>query len=373
MRGFQMNEPMDFISWIRIVPDPRVLGMVTYPLEEILLVALVGTLCRMEDWDEIVYFAEEQQDWFRRFLAFENGIASAKTFRTVFRALDHKAFSETFTAWVFQWCGRGVIAIDCKTLRGSKDGESGKAQHVLNAFAHESGLVLGQQKVDGKSNEITAIPAFLDRLALEGAIVTMDAMGTQKDIARRIIEKKADYILALKGNQGSLHEDVRLFFNDPDVAKNCFVSSTLNAGHGRIEERTCRVVDDISWLKERHPEWKGLRSIAAVTSERTDKKTGHVTSEMRFYIASLPAEAKRILDSSRAHWGIENNLHWTLDVTFREDACRTRKDNAPLNLSHIRKAAINLIKQDKSCKLSLKRKRLKATMNQEYRAELISR
>ena len=143
----------------------------------------MGTLCRMEDWDEIVYFAEEQVDWLRRFLPFANGIASAKTFRTVFRALDHGAFSETFTAWVSEWGGRGVIAIDGKTLRGSKDGESGPARHVLNAFAHESGLVLGHQPVDGKSNEITAIPAFLERLALEGAIVTMDAMGAQKDLS----------------------------------------------------------------------------------------------------------------------------------------------------------------------------------------------
>lgn len=368
-----MDEPMDFISWIGIVPDPRVLGMVTYPLEEILLVALVGTLCRMEDWDEIVYFAEKQQDWFRQFLAFDNGIASAKTFRTVFRALDHKAFSETFTAWVSQWRGRGVIAIDGKTLRGSKDGESGKAQHVLNAFAHENGLVLGQQRVDGKSNEITAIPAFLDRLALEGAIVTMDAMGTQKDIARRIVEKKADYVLALKGNQGALHEDVRLFLNDRHVTENCLVSSTLDGGHGRIEERICRVTDDIAWLRERHPDWKDLNSIAAVTCARTNKKTGETTEETRLYIASLPPEPKRILDASRAHWSIENNLHWTLDVTFREDACRCRKDNSSLNLSLIRKAAINLIKQDKSCKLPLKRKCLKAAMDPEYRAMIISR
>ncbi len=368
-----MEEPKNFISWIGIVPDPRIIGMVTYPLGEILLVALVGTLCRMEDWDEIVYFAEEQLEWFRRFLPFENGIASAKTFRTVFRALDHEAFSEAFTAWASDWGGGGVIAIDGKTLRGSKDGEAGKAQHVLNAFAHETGLVLGQQPVDGKSNEITAIPAFLERLALEGAIVTMDAMGCQKEVARRIIERKADYVLALKGNQGLMHEDVRLFFDDPEVSETCLLSSTLDAGHGRIEERACQATDDIAWLRERHPDWKGLRSIAAVTCVRTNKKTGETTSQTRFYIASLPPEPKRILDASRAHWSVENNLHWTLDVTFREDACRTRKDNAPLNLSLIRKAAINLIKQDKTCKLPLKRKRLKAAMDPEYRAALISR
>jgi len=367
-----MNDPKDFISWIGIVPDPRIIGMVSYPLEEILLVALVGTLCRMEDWDEIVYFAEEQQEWFRRFLGFENGIASAKTFRTVFRALDHVAFSEAFAAWASDWGGSGVIAIDGKTLRGSKDGEAGQAQHVLNAFAHESGLVLGQQSVDGKSNEITAIPAFLESLALEGAIVTMDAMGCQKDVAAGIVEKKANYVLALKGNQGLLHEDVRLFFDDPEVSE-CLLSSTLDAGHGRIEERTCRATDDIAWLRKRHPDWNSLRSIAAVTCVRTNKKTGQATSETRFYITSLPPEPKRLLDASRAHWSVENNLHWTLDVTFREDACRTRKDNAPLNLSLIRKAAINLIKQDKTCKLPLKRKRLKAAMDPEYRAALISR
>ena len=244
-----MCAPKEFMSLIRIVPDPRIEGMLTYPLGEILLVTLVGTLCRMEDWDEIAYFAEEQLDWFRRFLPFENGIASAKTFRTVFRALDHKAFSEAFTAWVSNWGGDGVIAIDGKTLRGSKDGGSGSARHILNAFAHESGLILGHEPVNGKSNEITAIPAFLERLALEGAIVTMDAMGTQKDIVRCIIDAKADYVLALKANQGTLHEDVKLFFDDLEVLKDCLVFSTLDAGHGRIEERTCRTTDDIDWLR----------------------------------------------------------------------------------------------------------------------------
>ncbi len=203
-----------------------------------------------------------------------------------------------------------------RPLHGSKDGGDGKAQHVLNAFAHENGLVLGQQPVDGKSNKITAITAFLERLALEGAIVTMDAMGAQKKVAARIVEKKADYILALKGNQGSPHEDGRLFLDDPEVSETCLVSSTLDAGHGRIEERTCRVTDDTAWPRERHPDWKGPRGIAAVTCARTDKKTRQATSETRFYITSLPPEAKRILDASRAHWSIENNLHWTLDVTF---------------------------------------------------------
>ena len=214
-----------------------------------------------------------------RFLPFESAIASAKTFRTVFRALDHGAFSEAFTAWALDWGGRGVIAIDGKTLRGPKDGGDGKAQHVLNAFAHHNGLVLGQQPVDGKSNEITAITAFLERLALEGAIVTMDAMGAQKKVAVRIVEKKADYILALKGNQGAPHEDARLFLDDPEVSETCLVSSTLDAEHGRIEERTCRVTDNIAWLRERYPDWKGLRGIAAVTCARTDKKTGQATSE----------------------------------------------------------------------------------------------
>lgn len=367
-----MEQKKDFATWMSVVPEPRIPGMITYPLPELLLVALIGTLCRLDDWDEIVWFAKEQLDWFRKFMPFNNGIASAKTFRTVFRMIDHEAFSDAFIAWGKQWNLGGIIAIDGKTLRGSKNGENQKARHVLNAFAHESGMCIGQKPVEGKSNEITAIPDFLDQLALKGAIVTMDAMGTQKEIAAKIINGKADYVLALKGNQGTLHDDVKLFFEDEELSKTCLCHETLDGDHGRIEERFCRVTDDIDWLTERHQEWKGLRTIVAVTLIRTDKKTGETSKETRYYISSLSANAERLLTITRAHWSVENNLHWVLDVTFREDACRSRKDHAALNLALIRKTALNLLRQDKSCKLPLKRKRLKAEIDPAYRETLIS-
>jgi len=367
-----VEQRKDFVTWMSVIPEPRVPGMVMYPLPELLLAALVGGLCRLDDWDEIAWFASEQLDWFRKFLPFENGIASPKTFRTVFRMIDHEAFCDAFIAWASQWNSGGIVAIDGKTLRGSKDGETQKAQHVLNAFAHESGMCIGQKPVDGKSNEITAIPGFLDQLALKGAIVTMDAMGTQKEIATKIINKKADYVLALKGNQGTLHDDVKLFFEDEELSKTCLSHETLDGDHGRIEERHCRVNKDINWLIKRHPEWKGLRSITAVTLTRTDKKTGETSNETRYYISSLPEDAGRMLAITRAHWCVENNLHWALDVTFHEDACRSRKDHGALNLALIRKTALNLLTKNKSCKLPMKRKRLKAEIDPAYRQTLIN-
>jgi predicted transposase YbfD/YdcC len=367
-----MDQKKDFITWMSIVPDPRIPGMVTYPLPELLLVALVGSLCRLEDWDEIAWFAKEQLAWFRKFMPFNNGIASPKTFRTVFRMIDHEAFCDAFITWASQWNLGDIVAIDGKTLRGSKDGEKQKAQHVLNAFAHDSGMCIGQKPVDGKSNEITAIPDFLNQLALKGVIITIDAMGTQKDTAAKIIDKKADYVLALKGNQGTLHDDVKLFFEDEELSKTCLSHKTLDGDHGRIEQRFCRVSDDIGWLIKRHPEWKGLRTIVAVTLITTNKKTGEVSQATRYYISSLTANAKRLLTITRAHWSVENNLHWVLDVTFHEDACRSRKDHAAINLALIRKTALNLLRQDKSCNLPLKRKRLKAEIDPDYREALIS-
>ncbi len=217
--------------------------------------------------------------------------------------------------------------------------------------------MLAQRAVDGKSNEITAIPELLDMLNLKGAIVSIDAMGTQKEIAQRIIDKGADYVLALKGSQASLHEDAALFFADPVCAAACARIAETDAGHGRIEERSCRVAE-ASWLAERHPDWKGLRSLAAVTARRVDKKTGGESLETRFYVTSLEPDPKAILASVRAHWGIENNLHWTMDVTFDEDRFRTRKDASPLNFAIFRHAGYNLLKADKT-RCSLRRKRLR--------------
>jgi len=368
-----MSKVASLVARLEEVEDPRIAEMITYPLVEILFAVLIGVLCRMEEWDEIIYFAQENIAWLRLFYPYENGIASGKTFRLVFSRIDQKAFATVFMAWAAQWSQGGVIAIDGKTLRGTGEKEKAKsALHVLNAVAHDSGMVLGQQPVDGKSNEITAIPEFLKSLALDGAIVTIDAMGTQKDIAATIIEQKADYVLALKGNQSSLHDDVRRFFADPASMPDCLATTTTDGGHGRIEERACRVTDAIGWLCALHPQWQGLRSIAAITATRTDKKTGETSTETRFYIASLPADPQLILHATRSHWSVENRLHWVLDVIFREDRCRIRKDYAALNLALVRKIVLNLLRQDTSCALPLKRKRLKAALNPAYRASLIN-
>ena len=266
---------------------------------------------------------------------------------------------------------REVIAVDGKTLRGSKTASDGTgALHLVSAYATEAGLVLAQRAVDGKSNEITAIPELLDMLNLKGAIVTIDAMGTQKEIARRIVDKGGDYVLALKGNQASLHEDAALFFADPACAASCARSAATDAGHGRIEERSCRAAQ-AGWLAERHPGWKGLRALAAVTARRIDKKTGAESIETRFYITSLDPDPNAILATVRAHWGIENNLHWTMDVTFDEDRCRTRKDASPLNFAIIRHAGYNKLKADKT-RGSLRRKRLRACIDPTFRSSLFA-
>jgi len=364
---------LGFLDHMRVVPDHRIPGMVTYPLDEILLATLAGVVCGADDWEGVEEIATGGLDWLRGFLPFANGIPTAQTLRKVFRLLDAQVLERGFAAWAAstRLAAREVIAVDGKTLRGSKRSSDGKgALHLVSAYATEAGLVLAQRAVDGKSNEITAIPELLDMLNLKGAIVTIDAMGTQKEIAQRIVDKDADYVLALKGNQTSLHEDAALFFADPACAAACARSAATDAGHGRIEERSCRVAE-ASWLAERHPGWKGLRSLAAVTAKRTDKKTGAESIETRFYITSLEPDPNAILASVRAHWGIENNLHWTMDVTFDEDRCRTRKDASPLNFAIFRHAGYNMLKADKT-RGSLRRKRLRACIDPKFRIKLLA-
>lgn len=364
---------MSFLAHIGDLEDPRVPGMVLYRLDEVLLTVLVGLLCRAEDFDEIEDICAELLDWLRRFLPFEHGIAPAQTLRRTLARLDARRLEEAFAAWTASLARRvrGVVAIDGKTLRGSKHDADGKgALHLVAAFAHQAGLILAQRAVDGKSNEITAIPELLDMLELEGAIVTIDAMGTQKHIAAKIVAKKADYVLALKGNQGTLEEDVALFFADPVLAADCPRHTETAGGHGRVEERTVRAAD-AAWLAQRHPQWKGLTSVVSVTARRTIKKTGATSTETRLYISSLPPDPGRLAAAVRAHWSVENNLHWLLDVAFREDECRTRKDHSARNLAMIRRAVLNLLRREPS-KLSLKRKRLKAAMSPHFRATLLA-
>jgi predicted transposase YbfD/YdcC len=361
-----------FTEWAKDVPDPRLACRVVYPLLEILFALFIGQLCGMDDIDEIVLFANMELGWFQKIMLFKNGVAPAQTIRRVLSALDTKAFEALFTAWSAQWRGQGVVAIDGKCLRGASEKGTHNAIYTVSAFAHRAGLVLGQQKVCDKSNEITAIPALLERLSLRGNIVTIDAMGTQSKIAEAIRAKEADYILALKGNQSNLHEDVARFFEDNVLSSACATHKTIDAGHGRIEERFIRVIDARDWLCAMHQQWKDLRSIVAIMSTRTQKKTGQASTETRYYITSLPPDPVLLLDAVRSHWGIENTLHWSLDVTFGEDKSRLRKDNAAANMAIIRKAAFNTLKQEPS-KMSLKLKRLKAAHDPVFRSALINR
>jgi len=364
----------NFLDHIKEIEDHRIVGMTTYPLDEVLLTVLVGLLCRVEDFDEIEMLCIDQLDWLQQFLPFTAGIAPPQTLRRVLSSLCPRTLENAFTAWVssLQETISGVVAIDGKTLCGSKRDASGTgALHVVSAYAHEAGLVLAQRAVEGKSNEITAIPDVLNMLEISGAIVTIDAIGTQKAIAGQIVAKKADYLLALKGNQTALHVDVVEFFSDPELSITCLQIADTSFGHGRIEQRTCRVSTAADWLVERHPEWKGLHSIAEITAQRTHKKTGETSCQTRYYISSLQPDPAIILAASRSHWSVENNVHWQLDVSLREDDNRTRKGHSARNLAMMRRAVLNMARREPS-KMSVKRKRLKAALNRTYREKLLA-
>lgn len=265
-----------------------------------------------------------------------------------FRQLDSERFQEVFVGWMQSLnpiIADKVVAIDGKTARHSFDGDPKNALHMVSAFAAEARLVLGQQSVADKSNEITAIPKLLDMLALEGAIVTIDAMGCQHKIADKILLKNGDYVLALKGNQGTLHDDIKSFFEDRVLQNQCQTCTQTDAGHGRIETRTCFVTDDIKWLQDRHPHWQSLHSIVAIHS--TVEIAGVISTETRFYVTSLPPNPDKLLKAIRSHWAIENTLHWTLDMTFLNDQNRSRKDNAPANIMILQHIALNILQQNK--------------------------
>lgn len=365
---------ISFLECFAPLEDPRIPGLITYPLDELLLTTLCAVLCGCKDWDEISYWGTCHIEWLKKLLPFTNGVPSAQTFNRVFSAIDSKVFNILFEKWVNSFqsnCLQNHVAIDGKTVRGSKQRQDGSgAIHIVSAFATGSGLVIGQQKVNDKSNEITAIPELLKRLALEGSVVTIDAMGTQKAIVSEMHSKKADYLLALKENHKELYEDVELFFksNDKNVVWDDAVDT--DAGHGRIEVRSCTVTREVDWLKERHPGWKGLSSIAKVESLRTNKKSGDESKEVRYYISSLSRKASEVAKLVRDHWGIENSLHWCLDVNFKEDSCRTRTDHGAVNLATIRKIAFNLLKLNKG-KCSMKRTMLTACWNLNFLSSLL--
>lgn len=365
---------LDFLEHFSALPDPRQSKKVLYPLDEVLLLTLCAVLCGADGWVSVALFGEQKLSFLRRYLPFAHGTPSHDQLGLIFGALDKAAFQTCFIAWTQALSGtiKGVVAIDGKTARRSFDKALGKgAIHMVSAWSSRQKLVLGARAADEKSNEITAIPELIDLLALKGAIVTIDAMGCQKRIAERIKDKKADYVLGLKGNQGSLRDDVELLF-DEQIAldfKDVEVSRAENVegGHGRIETREVFATQDIGWLTERH-QWAGLRSIVMVRARRETAKGS--AQERRFYISSLPADAAKLGAAIRAHWGVENSLHWVLDVNFRDDDCRIRKKNAPANFTAIKRATLNALRKAPG-KDSMKSKRLIAAWDEKYLAKII--
>jgi predicted transposase YbfD/YdcC len=352
------------------VTDPRRKGgNYIYPLDEILFLVISGVLSGLEDWVHISAFGKDQIEWLRRFLPFENGIPSHDCLGYVFSLMDTTAFGQAFVEWSEGLSKRTkgeVVSIDGKRLCGSYDTYKGKsAIHLVSAFASANGLALGQVKTPDKSNEIKAIPELLNLICVEGCLVTIDAMGCQKAIAEKIKEEKADYVLALKGNQPELFEEVKRAFEFMPISE---VDQELDQGHGRIEKRICETITDLRFIDE-SLKWKGIKAVARINAHRTHKIDGKQEQQYRYYISSI-TNAKQINQAVRMHWAIENKLHWVLDVRFLEDNSRKRNGEMPENFSLITKMAINLIKMHPA-KGSIKGKRLKAGWNQTFRQELL--
>lgn len=332
-----------FLDYFKEVPDHRIDRRKLHTVEEILFVAFCGTIAGCDSWDDLEAFGKMKLDYLREYLPYKNGAPSDDTLRRFIRVLDPKIFESCFIKWVqsFQMDLLGkIIAIDGKTSRRSFDGDN-RPMHMVSAFVSELGITLGQLKTEDKSNEITAIPELIDLLDVAGATITIDAMGCQSKIVEKIIDKGANYLIGLKGNQGTLNDNVRLLFENKPKKIIFLTDEEVDKGHGRLETRCCTVTEDINWLKEQHPQWKGLRSIVEIESQREIK--GEIATEKRYYISSLPAETKPILNTVRQHWGVENQLHWVLDMTFGDDQSRIRKGNAPRNMAIIKKTVLNLL------------------------------
>lgn len=370
-----MSFASGFIGHFSVLPDPRIDRARRHELIDILFIGVCTVICGGEGFTDMEVFGKAKEEWLRKYLDLPNGIPSHDTFRRVFGVIEPAAFNECFTGWsksLHEATKGDVLAFDGKTLRHSFDVASGQpALHMISAWATQNGVALGHLKVDAETNEITALPKLLDMLDIDGRTVTMDAMGCQKELAAKIVDKGADYVLCVKGNQGRLHGDVSWFFDEcedfRDVEHTYYES--VEKDHGRIEIRKCWAVEgEAEWLGFGE-EWKGLRSIAAVKAQRIIR--GESSSQTRYYISSLPGDAKRIADAVREHWAIENSLHWVLDVTLGEDRSRIRKDSAPENLATLRRIAVNMIRKGKG-KVSIRQAIMKAGWDTNFLERLLT-
>lgn len=359
--------------------DPRTGNAKAHIFLEILIIAICAVICGADGWSDVGLFGRNKKEWLKTFLELPKGIPSHDTFGRVFAKIKPDEFQKRFIEWVQaieKLTAGQVIAIDGKKLRRSHDQNTGKAAiYMVSAWATQNQLVLGQTKVADKSNEITAIPELLQLLEITGCIVTIDAIGTQTEIAETIIAGGGDYLLAVKENQGHLFEDIQYLF-EVDVAQGIedaqhSYAKTVNKGHGRIETRECWATEKEEYLLlvRKRQQWKGLKSIVRVVSQRQIGDTLKV--QTRYFISSLPAQAKTILKAKRSHWKIENQLHWVLDIAFREDESRVRKDHAAENLAVLRHMALNLLKNEKTAKGGIHAKRLQAGWNNDYLLTLL--
>ena len=351
------------------IADNRRAHSVIYPLKEILFIMLTAIICGATSYVRIEMFANSRIEWLKKYLKLENGVPDANTFRYVMMKITPEKIHEVFAEWMKSVLGElnGVVAIDGKQARRSGDPDK-RPLHVVSAFSHEFGLVLGQLSCDEKSNEITAIPKLLEMLELSGCIVTIDAMGTQTEIAQKIREKNADYILALKDNQHALYSDVKLFMDeyhkDIEAKDDDIYAYSIDKAHGRIEKRECFICNEIGWLHGRE-RWADLNGIGMIIS--TVEENGQKSEQRHYFIYSCRGmKAGELMKAKRAHWGIENSLHWVLDMSFREDDSRIRKDYSAENFNVLRQLAYNILKSDKSLKGSFPDKQFKCMLDASY-------
>jgi len=364
-------------SAFNTLEDPRSSHGKIHSLDTILMVSIISIICGADDWVEVEEFGNSKKDFFQEVLGVAHrGIPSHDTFGRVFSLIETEAFEKCFAKWVTQLCelSEEIINIDGKTIRRSKDVDN-SATHMVSAWANKNRLVLGQVRTADKSNEITAIPELLKLLSIEGQIITIDAMGTQTAIATQIIESQGDYVLSVKENQGTLHEQLSESFYKVGAKVNAQKSQSLDLDHGRIETRTCYAISVDDYLtKDVIDKWKNLKSMILVQSHieyKNGKKAGQIMEEDRLYISSLDANAERLNKIIRSHWGIETSLHWVLDVAFREDDNRSRIGNSAANLAILRHVALNKLRSEKSAKVGVKAKRKKAGWDKSYLIKIL--